>query len=161
MRFQTLPNVSYISGDYDSALAMETIDITDIHYPDESFDAIVCNHVLEHVVDDRTALREMYRVLKPGGWALLQSPVDSTREETFEDPEITDSRERERLFGQYDHVRIYGRDYSTRLTEVGFELLENRYAERLAPPEVERFGLEINEVIYFCRKGAARRRDTR
>ena len=98
------PEIDYLSADYDAKTAMEQMDITDIHYSDSSFDVIICNHVLEHVSDDARALREMFRVLRPGGWALLQVPIDFDREHTFEDAGITDPRERERAFGQFDHV---------------------------------------------------------
>jgi SAM-dependent methyltransferase len=150
-RFRALDNVDYLSADYDSTLAMERMDVRDIQHPDASFDAIVCNHVLEHVDDDRTALRELHRVLKPGGWAMLQVPLDLSRD-TFEDPTITDPRERMRLFGQYDHVRIYGRDFEARLRDAGFDVELVRYAEELPDDQVERMGLDRNERVNLCRK---------
>lgn len=150
--FQRLPNVSYLSADYDSMLAMEQMDITNIRYPDESFDAIVCNHVLEHVNDDRRAMRELRRVLKPGGWALLQAPVDPTRAATFEDATVTAPRERARLFGQYDHVRVYGLDYPKRLKEAGFHVTVDHFIKTVPESRVRDLGIDVRETIYFCRK---------
>jgi SAM-dependent methyltransferase len=92
------PNIDYISADLSSSTAMTRMDITDIQFPNGSFDVILCSHVLEHVGDDRRAMRELHRILRPGGWAILQVPVDSSQEHTFEDPRVTDPRERERLF---------------------------------------------------------------
>lgn len=151
-QLEQLPNVSYLSADYDSALAMERMDIMDIKHADESFDAVLCNHVLEHVADDRRAMREMVRVLQRGGWALLQVPLDSSREETFEDSTITDPRDRQRVFGQYDHVRIYGRDYPGRLAEAGFEVTTDDFVKSLPVAMIKQFGLDANETIYLCRK---------
>ncbi len=113
---------------------------------------MVCNHVLEHVSDDRKAMREFFRILRPGGWALLQSPVDHRRPDTFEDPTVTDPRERKRVFGQYDHVRIYGRDYVRRLEETGFSVTLDTFVRELPESEVRRLGLDRDEEIYFCRK---------
>jgi SAM-dependent methyltransferase len=149
---QRLPNISYLSADYDSAAAMEQMDITAIPYPDESFDIVICNHVLEHVSDDRRAMREIFRVLSPGGWAMLQAPVDVGRESTFEDPRITDPRERRRAFGQYDHVRAFGRDYPERLASQGFEVTVDEFAKDLSPQMVEELALDVGEAIYVCRK---------
>jgi SAM-dependent methyltransferase len=146
------PNVSYVSADLDSAMAMERMDVTDIRYDDNSFDAIVCNHVLEHVPDDRKALTELNRVLRSGGWAMLQTPVDQAREKTLEDPSVTDEAERMRLFGQHDHVRLYGRDYKGRLEEAGFSVTVEPYAKQLPAPTVARQRLDLDEEIYFCRK---------
>jgi SAM-dependent methyltransferase len=147
-----LPNVSYLSADLDSALAMERLDVTDIQYPEGSFDAIVCNHVLEHVEDDRRAMRELHRVLRGGGWALLQVPIDRSRAVTFEDPSITDARDRTHLFGQYDHVRRYGLDYTERLEEAGFDVTVDDFVTTIPEPRVRRLGLDTRETIYFCRR---------
>lgn len=150
--FQALGNVDYVSADYDSALANVQMDIQKIGYPDASFDAIVCNHVLEHVDDDRRALAELYRVLKRGGWALLQVPIGRSDATTYDDPTITSARDRERLFGQYDHVRVYGSDYPARLIEAGFDVDVVAYADEFAPDQVLRMGLDRHELIHLARK---------
>jgi len=147
-----IPTISYLSADYDARTAMERMDITDIRYPDGSFDAIICNHVLEHVTDDMRALRELFRVLRHQGWALLQAPIDETRAKTFEDPSVTDPRERERIFGQYDHVRIYGRDYAERLSEVGFSVARDDFIRSVAQDVIDRYGLDQRESVYLVRK---------
>jgi len=146
------PNVSYLSADRSSSLAMTRMDITDIQFPDASFDVILCSHVLEHVDDDRRAMRELHRVLRPGGWAILQVPMDLSRDHTFEDPRVTDPRERTRLFGQWDHVRLYGRDYAERLRAAGFDLSVERFVSQLRPDFIATYGLDASEDIYHCRK---------
>lgn len=151
-RFDALENVEYVSADYDSALADEQMDIRDIKYPDAAFDAIVCNHVLEHVDDDRRALSELFRVLKPGGWALLQVPIGRAGQATYDDPSVMTDRDRQRLFGQYDHVRIYGSDYPERLAEAGFDVEVIAYAEAFDAHEVRRMGLDRGELIHLARK---------
>lgn len=152
---RSLPNVEFLSADLVSSRAMVQMDITNIPRPDASFDAIIASHVLEHVPDDHRAMRELYRVLKPGGWAILQSPVRPDLEHTFEDPSVTDPAERERLFGNYDHVRWYGRDYSERLSRAGFEVKVDPYVrETLSEEQSRRYGLMLSEDIYFCRKPA-------
>jgi SAM-dependent methyltransferase len=150
--FSRMPNLDYLSADVASRTAMVRMDITRIPEPDDSFDAILCSHVLEHVTDDRAAMRELCRVLRPGGWAILQVPVDSSRQETFEDPAITDPGERTRLFGQHDHVRMYGRDYPQRLEECGFEVMIVPYPEQLGAAAVHECGLDVEERIHHCRK---------
>lgn len=149
---ERLPNITYLSADYDSALAMERMDIMNIEYPDESFDVVLCNHVLEHVADDGQAMREIFRVLRSGGWSLLQVPLDPSREHTFEDPSVTDPRERQRVFGQYDHVRIYGRDYPRRLEQEGFEVTVDEFAKDLPRAMIDELGLDTAETIYLARK---------
>jgi SAM-dependent methyltransferase len=146
------PNVIYLSADLESATAMERMDVTDIRHEDNSFGAIICNHVLEHVPDDRKAMRELYRVLEPGGWALLQTPMDRDHERTLEDPSVTDPAERVRLFGQHDHVRLYGRDYKDRLEEAGFSVTVEPYAKTLPDEIVTGQRLDLDEEIYLCRK---------
>ncbi len=116
-RFSVLPNLDYISADLQSQYAQLKMDITNIPYEDSSFDVILCCHVLEHVPEDKQAMRELFRVLRPGGWAILQVPIDSSLRVTFEDPEIVTPEDRKQYFGQSDHVRIYGRDYKDRLEE--------------------------------------------
>ena len=107
------PNIDYLSADLNSPSAMVKMDITNIKYEDNSFDVIICNHVLEHIPDDRKAMSELYRVLKPGGWAILQVPISLLLNKTYEDPTVTTPEEREKVFGQSDHVRIYAKDYVT------------------------------------------------
>ena len=154
-RFRANPNLTYISADLEDPRAMKRIDITSIPLADQSMDAILCSHVLEHVPDDRKAMRELYRILKPGGWAILLVPIDLERETTFEDPSVVDPKERLRLFGQSDHVRIYGRDYVTRLEQAGFVVRQDEYARTLDSSLIEKYGLASNDTIYFCTRPVA------
>jgi len=150
--FASFPNLDYVSADLDSTLAMVKVDIINIPYKDDSFDVILCSHVLEHVADDQKAMRELFRVLMPGGWAILQSPVDRQRNETFEDPNVTSPQDRLRFFGQSDHVRVYGRDYKDRLEKAGFSVKVDDYVRSLSADEINVHGLHEDEVIYLCIK---------
>lgn len=152
------PNIEYVSGDIDSALAMERLDVTDIEYDDGSFDAVICNHVLEHVPDDARALLELHRVLVPGGWAMLQVPLNASSERTHEDPSATDPGERRRLFWQHDHVRLYGLDYAERLKAAGFDVSVEPFTDELPDGEIERQRLDGEERIYLARKRRDRQR---
>lgn len=145
-RLAAQANITYTSADLASPHAMEHFDITDIPYPDATFSVIVCCHVLEHVPDDARAMRELRRVLKPGGWAVLDTPVHHDRATTDEDPSVTDPAERKRRFGQPDHVRIYGRDFSDRLVAAGFLVHRFKIAKRLGD-DAERFGLHKSEGV--------------
>ncbi len=149
-----LANLDYVSADLDSPRADVWFDICAIPYPQASFDVVLCSHVLEHVPDDRKAMRELFRVLKPGGWGLIQVPMDRNRAETFEDWSVTAEADRERVFGQRDHVRIYGNDYYDRLKEAGFRVEPDTFVQRLAPEVVERLRLPKREIICLCRKPA-------
>ncbi len=157
-----MPNLHYITADLDPRKADVAMDITDILFRDGAFDAVLCIHVLEHIDDDRRAMREIHRVLKPGGWAIVHSPVDANRYETLEDPAVTSPEERERLFGQSDHVRAYGRDFYDRLSEAGFDVTVDDYLRQLGPAMAERHRLRNETVFPMCRKrqrptlGAAR-----
>lgn len=141
----------YVTADLESPLADMHFDIQHIPLPDGQIDAVICNHILEHVEDDRLALREIFRILRPGGWGVLLSPVDIEREHTFEDDTITDPAERTRIFGQYDHRRIYGRDYVERLREAGFEVDARPYAEEFSIEERKRYAL-TDEYLYIIYK---------
>ncbi|MFH0988695.1 MAG: methyltransferase domain-containing protein [bacterium] len=143
-------NLEYLSADLHNPLAMMNIDITTIPFANATFDVILANHVLEHVVDDRKAMKELYRVLRNTGWAIIQSPIDEGRQSTFEDPAITSPNERARIFGQSDHVRIYGRDYSKRLEEAGFIVTVIDVAAEIGENEARRFGLLKEEKIFLC-----------
>lgn len=151
-RFDKLDNLDYITADLESPLAKIKMDVHDIPFDDNTFDVVFCNHVLEHVEDDKKVLSEFKRVLKPGGWGIMQSPMDMKLETTYEDPTITDPKEREKHFRQDDHVRIYGRDYAERLREGGFKVLEEDLQKELPEGQVERYALPSNEKIYLCIK---------
>ncbi len=151
-RFEALSNLDYITADIESPLAKVKMDVHDIPFPDNSFDVVFCNHVLEHVTDDLQACSEFNRVLKPTGWGILQSPVYNL-EKTLDDNSITDAAERERIFGQRDHVRKYGKDYAARLRSSGIKIEENHFVKELDPVLVSKFALPIDETIFVCRKG--------
>jgi SAM-dependent methyltransferase len=130
---------------------MEVMDVTDIRYPDQTFDVILCSHVLEHVQDDRKAMRELGRVLKSHGWAILLVPI--TREVTFEDPTIVNPLERLKAFGLEDHVRAYGRDYVDRLREEGFDVVVSDVSDLAGEIDARRFGLtDACGEIHLCRR---------
>jgi SAM-dependent methyltransferase len=152
-RLAGAPDIDYLSADLDDPAAMEHFDIADIPHPDNSFDAILCIHVLEHVEDDGAAMRELCRVLSPDGFAILLVPLDLSREETYEDPTITDPAERERAFWQSDHLRLYGQDFPRRLREAGFDVTVDRWVRSLDPATIQRHGLFPLEDIYVCRTG--------
>lgn len=142
---------NYSTADLLDPLVMVKMDITNIEYPDESFDVIYCSHVLEHVQDDRKAMREFYRVLGTKGWAILLVPI--TAEKTFEDPSIVEAQERLRLFGQHDHVRKYGPDYVDRLREAGFVVETTKVNNLVTKDEAVRMGLTVaSGEIYYCTK---------
>ena len=141
----------YVTADLESPLADLHFDIQHIPLEDESFDVVICNHIMEHVEDDRLAMREIKRILRKGGWGVILSPVDLQREKTFEDDTITDEAERTRIFGQYDHRRIYGRDYAERLRDAGFEVYECDYANLIPAKEKELYAL-TDELLYIVRK---------
>ena len=141
----------YVTADLESPLADLHFDIQHIPLEDESFDVVICNHIMEHVEDDRLAMREILRIMRKGGWGVILSPVDQQREKTFEDDTITDEAERTRIFGQYDHRRIYGRDYAERLREADFEVYECDYANLIPAKEKELYAL-TDEPLYIVRK---------
>jgi SAM-dependent methyltransferase len=154
---RSLRNLEYLSADLGSPLAEEHFDITGIPYPNDRFDLVICSNVLEHIEDDTAAMEEMYRVLKPGGRAIVQVPLDVRREVTFEDPSVVLPQERKRLFHQDDHVRIYGRDFEARLAATGFRVRPEHYLESFDAQAVKRFGLGgltgHGQDIYLCTKG--------
>lgn len=146
-RFRKLENIKYTTTDLNSPLADVKADICELPFSNNSFDFILCNHVLEHISDDERAMKEIFRVLKPGGTAILQIPIDMQRKLTFEDDSITDKEERSRIFGQYDHVRVYGRDYFATLRKIGFKVEEVDLTEELSEEEIRRYSLSKSEII--------------
>jgi predicted SAM-dependent methyltransferase len=149
-------NLDYVSTDLARARADVKADITDLPFPDDSFDVILCSHVLEHVVEDRKAMRELYRVLRRGGWALVLVPIDFSRDETFEDPTIVAPADRERAFGQADHVRVYGRDFKARLEEAGFTVRVENFRDELGESQDQRYVLRPRKPdLHLCLKSDA------
>ncbi len=158
--FDRVPGIIYTACDlfperyhyYKGNTPIEKVDITDIPFEENSFDLILCNHVLEHIPDDRKAMSELYRVMAKNGDGIFQVPLDYTREETYEDWTITSPEEREKAFGQHDHVRWYGKDYPLRLQNAGFTVFEEDYASKFSAEEFFRYGLMPTELIYHCKK---------
>jgi len=151
-KLRAVPNLDYLSIDLESPLAMKKMDITKLDLPDNSYDVIFCNHVFEHIPDDRAAMSELRRVLKPNGWAILQTPIDLQRATTDEDPSITDPQELLRRFGQTDHIRIYGRDFFDRLKESGWTINRERFIDHLTVGEVARYALDPKEELFVGRE---------
>lgn len=151
-QFKKLKNLNYITTDLNSPLADIKADICNLPFKDNEFDVILCNHVLEHIPDDKKAMQELYRVLKVGGTGIFQIPQDLNREVTFEDNTITDRKERNKIFGQYDHVRVYGRDYFDKLRSVGFKVEEVAYTSRFSDENITKYCLSKGEIIPVCYK---------
>ena len=137
----------YITADLESPLADMHFDVQQIPLESNSVDVIICNHLLEHVEDDRLAMRELHRILRPGGWGIMLVPEDRSRATTFEDDTITDAEERTRIFGQYDHRRIYGRDYDERLRDVGFRVERIAFESSLRADERERYRVGGDDLV--------------
>jgi len=146
-KFKRMSNLNYISADLFSPIVDVKADILDLPFPDESFEIVFCNHVLEHIEDDAKAMSELYRVMKPGGWGIFQVPMRNSHEKTYEDFTIKDPKERQKHFGQYDHVRWYGMDYFDRLRKAGFETEPNFYSQQFTEEEIKKYGLRKNEIL--------------
>ena len=148
------PNIEYVSADLASPLAEHAVDIHDLPFRDGSFDALLCSHVLEHVEDDRRAMGELRRVLRPGGWAILMVPLHGGLTNTLEDPRIRTPEERLQAYGQADHVRLYGLDFTDRLREAGFEVKVEDHSATFPPELYQRYGL-TSEKLYLCHRRKA------
>ncbi len=150
-RFKERIRDNYLTADLFRSSAMVTMDITDIQYADQSFDVIYCSHVLEHVQNDRRALREFHRVLKSNGWAVLLVPI--TAEKTFEDSSIVEPKERLKAFGREDHVRRYGPDFVDRIRQAGFSVEVTEVNDLVDRAEAVRMGLTASSGdIYYAEK---------
>ena len=150
--FRKQQNLNYITSDLESPIADVKADICDLPFKENEFDVVFCNHVLEHISNDTKAMQELYRVLKPGGFGIFQIPQDLSKAITFADNTITDRKERAKLFGQYDHVRVYGRDYFDKLRSIGFKVDEVDYTKKITLEKIEEFCLMQNEILPVCYK---------
>jgi SAM-dependent methyltransferase len=145
-------NIDYVSGalfpERLPSLPTVKVDVTDIGFNDEEFDVVICNHVLEHVSEDETAMKEIHRVLRPGGYAVLQVPLALDLEETLEDPGIVDPRERKAAYGQRDHLRLYGLDYFEKLGEAGFRVERDNPFKNSWLPDIDTYRLDRDEDVF-------------
>jgi SAM-dependent methyltransferase len=157
--FDGFKEVEYIPCDlfpegyqFEGESIIQEVDITKIPFEDDYFDFIVCNHVLEHIPDDKLAMSELYRVMKKGGQGIFQVPIDYNSALTYEDFSITEPKEREKAFGQNDHVRIYGLDYKNRLESASFNVVVDDYITSFTPKQLKKYGFMPSELIYKCSK---------
>lgn len=153
-RFRKMQNIDYVTADLESPLAEVHLDIQDMPFDDSTFDVVFCNHVFEHIPDDAKAMREVLRVMKPGAWAILQVPLKHGHPTTFEDASVTTPEERARVFGQYDHLRLYGENYGDVLREQGFIVEELDIQKEYGPELVERYRFNPRETLYVGKKPA-------
>ncbi len=151
-KFKSQGNLNYLTGDLVSPIADLHFDLHDIPLEDNRFDVIFCNHVMEHVDDAIRCMSELHRVMKPGGWGIMQVPQDFTREETFEDPSITSEEDREKYYWQKDHVRLFGRDYPNWLKKAGFGVIEFDKESNYSQELIEKYRLDKKEILYIVSK---------
>lgn len=152
-RILPVQNIDYVCGDFFAKGYMyppyvQNMNVLELPCRDEDFDMVICNHVLEHIEDDRKAMRELYRVLKKGGKGIIQVPMSKNIEKTLEDCTVKTEKERLKKFGQKDHLRLYGTDYKERLEKCGFEVELIHFSNEI----IERYGLDKNEDLYICHK---------
>ncbi len=155
-KFRLQNNLDYVPGDkmvegYNNQSGILNIDLTSLKFADNSFDYIVCNHVMEHIPEDFNAISEMYRVLKPGGTAIITTPIDENLKQTNEDPTVITPEQREKHFGQWDHVRYYGTDIKGRFEKPGFTVNLVRYGETFNAEDYRKFGL-CKDIILVAQK---------
>ncbi|MBR9853260.1 MAG: class I SAM-dependent methyltransferase [Algicola sp.] len=157
--FSDTPDIEYFPCDlfphvynYKGKTEIMEADITKIPFGDNSFDFILCNHVLEHIPNDQLAMSELFRVMRPGGFGIFQVPIDYNRETTYEDFSITTEKGRLKAFGRRDHVRWYGKDYKDRLANVGFEVKEDDFVSTFSKEEQFKYGFDVSEKVYHCTK---------
>ncbi len=150
--FKKMKHLDYTTADLYSPIVDVKADILNLPFPDNEFDIVFCNHVLEHIEDDIKAMKELFRVMKPGGMGIFQVPQELARESTYEDVSIVTPEDRAKHFGQYDHVRIYGKDYFNRLRSAGFKVHEVDYSKTLSQDLVEKYCLAKGEILPVCFK---------
>lgn len=150
--FKKMENLNYTTADLYSPIVDVKANILELPFQDNSFDVVFCNHVLEHIEDDSKAMSELFRVMKPGGFGIFQVPQELNRAQTYEDFSITEPEERAKEFGQYDHVRIYGKDYFERLRKAGFTVDEVNYSAGIDSELSDRYRLAPGEILPVCFK---------
>ncbi len=150
--FKKMKHLDYTTADLYSPIVDVKADLLNLPFADNEFDIVFCNHVLEHIEDDNRAMKELFRVMKPGGMGIFQVPQELTREKTYEDSNIITPEDKAKHFGQYDHVRIYGKDYFNRLRNAGFKVDEVDYSQTLSPDLVEKYCLAKGEILPVCFK---------
>ena len=152
LNLKKMSALNYISADLNPALADIKVNIENIQFDDNYFDVIVCSHVLAHVYDEDKALTELYRVLKPGGWALIITHIFKNLEKTFEDKEAKTPKQRLNVFGQDDLARMHGKDFPDRLRNAGFKVKALSYADKFSESERKKYGLRFNDVFHISIK---------
>ncbi len=150
--YKSFPNIKYVTTDLFDPNVDVKADITDLPFEDNSFDAVICSHVLEHIPDDHKAMTEIYRILRSDCWAIFCVPMDPSLAITYEDASIVTQEEREKMFGQSDHVRIYGIDFQQRLSNAGFNVKIITFVDEFSDKEIQKYGLERNDRIYLSFK---------
>ena len=150
--FKNMKNLDYTTGDLISPWADVKMDVHNIPFAENTFDVVICNHVLEHVDDSDVVMKEFYRVMKPGGWGIFQVPIDLESKTTKEDKSIIDPKERERLYWQSDHLRLFGLDYPDKLRNAGFKVTESNFINQIEKDLIIRYALPKDEIIYLCEK---------
>ncbi len=157
-RIKELKPGRYVMGDlfpedlFGRNAEIQRVDATDIQFPEATFDAVICNHVLEHVPDALKALREFHRVLKPGGFAVLQTPFSNRLQRTIEDPGIDTEALRLAVYGQEDHARLFGRDFLGLIETAGLRLKLCRHTEVATEDEARYFGMNVREDFVLAEK---------
>lgn len=151
-RFKKLKNLNYTTADLISPIADVKMDMHHMPFADNTYDILFANHVLEHVKDPQQCMKEALRVLKPGGMAIMQVPIDFKRETTLEDPNITSEQDREKYYWQKDHLRLFGLDYGKRLESAGFNVEYIKASDLASTDQIQRYRLQEEEVLYRCMK---------
>ena len=151
-KFKKQKNLNYLTGDIESPIADIHFDLHEIPLENDRFDVVFCNHVMEHVKDPIQCMTELYRVMKKGGWAIMQVPQDHQREETYEDASIVSPKDREKHFWQKDHLRLFGKDYPKWLEKAGFEVVPFPVTELYNEQKIEKYRLQKSEILYLANK---------
>lgn len=153
--FKKQKNIDYHPGDiYPNLCPKGTayFDLLNHNLPDNSFDVIICNHVFQYIEDDKKAMEQVYKLMKKGGWGVMQVPIDTSRKVTYEDYTITDPKERVKAFGLKEHVRYYSYDYADRLITAGFSVLVDDYTAAFTDEEIHKYGFWKGDAVYYCTK---------